>query len=202
LINSWFYASVTDAPYRKDTTQADHINLGKQEAPFQFRQLTPALQYIRLGHFSAYTKDMKTSQAFYDGIKDSLTAPHLIIDLRNNTGGAEKVFRKYLSLLKRYTRKGQVSVLVNNGTMSAGEMFTLQLKRLSNTTVYGQTTRGTIAYGSNYDRRQVLPSGLYKVMVTDMKDQGHYLRYEDKGVNPDITLNNEADWIEQIKSKL
>ncbi|MBO9564867.1 MAG: hypothetical protein J7621_18975 [Niastella sp.] len=198
LINSYFYASVSDAVYKKFPGEENHINIPRTTPAFQLTSLNPALQYLRLGNFSAMEKDMKVSQAFVNSIKDSLTAPSLIVDLRNNTGGAEKVSVKFLSLLKKYSKKGKVYVLVNNGTMSRGEIFTLQLRRLIKAPVYGQTTRGTLAYGVNYSDMLRLPGKLYGATMTDMRNPRECRERENIGVEPDHYFDNSKDWIEAL----
>ena len=78
--------------------------------------------------------------------------------MRNNEGGANKVLNKFLDLMERYNKNGRVFVLINNGTLSQGEIFTLQLKQFKNVITLGQTTKGMLAYGSNYGKREKLSS--------------------------------------------
>lgn len=202
LLNSWFYNSVTPAIYTKTPAAIDHTNISRGAPPFLFRALTPAVQYLRLGNFSATSTGMKLSQDFYGRIKDSLTARHLIVDLRNNTGGAEKVSRKFLQLLKRYGRQGKIYVLVNNGTMSQGEIFTLQLRKTVHASVYGQTTSGTIGYGVNYGDAWKLPSGRYAAVLTDMRNRWAYRKYESIGVAPDHPCDPARDWVQQLLTEI
>lgn len=202
LVNSYFYSSFTESVYRKDTAEIDFVNIKRTEEDFQFKNLTPAMQYIRIGNFSAMNSDRKISQEFYDRFKDSLTAPNLIVDLRNNSGGAKKVSRNFYKLIRSFSKKGKVYVLINNGTMSEGERFVLQLKKLSNVEILGQQTMGTIAYGSNYGKTEKLPSGRFQIYITDMKDRGNYLKYESIGIAPDSILQNNQDWIEQVVRKI
>lgn len=202
LVNSEFYASLSPSVYKKVRNESDHVNIPAGEPDFQFTSISPTIQYIRLGNFSAMTKDMALSQAFYNRIKDSLTAPHLIIDVRNNTGGADKVSYKFFALIKKYAGKGQAYLLMNNGTMSQGEIFTLQLKKFTTIKTYGQTTKGTIAYGVNYGGMTVLPSGQYGAVMTDMRDHAYFLEYENSGVMPDITLDNHGNWISQVVKEI
>lgn len=199
LVNSYFYSSVSGSAYKKDPGEIDFVNIARDEPKFQFRRIGPATLYLRLGNFSAMTDAMRTSQSFYEQIRDSLTSDELMLDLRNNDGGAQKVSRKFLALLKRFTKKGGVlHVLINNGTMSQGEIFTLQLKKLPNVSTYGEPTMGTIAYGSNYGKRERLPSGKFEIYITDMKDKDNYLPYENRGVTPDTALRTDAPWIDQV----
>lgn len=202
LVNAYFYSSLSATVYKKDTSEIDYTAIKESAPTFQFRQLNAAIQYMRLGSFSAMATAMETSQAFYDRINDSLTATHLIVDLRDNTGGATKVSAKFVRLIKQYARKGNVHVLINNGTMSQGEIVTLQLKRCSTVKVYGQTTKGTIAYGVNSGGLKKLPSGQYGVVLTDMKDKGHYFPYENYGVTPDTDLGNTGDWIDLVVQEI
>ena len=87
--------------------------------------------------------------------------------------------------------------MVNNGTLSQGEIFTLQLKQFKNIKTLGQTTKGMLTYGSNYGKREKLPSQSFEVYVTDMKGDKRLIPYENYGINPDIILSDTKDWIEQ-----
>ena len=138
------------------------------------------------------------SQRFFDSVKTSLKAPDLILDLRNNEGGAEKEMTKYLKLLKKYVKNGHLYVLVNNGTLSQAEIFTLELKQFKNVTVIGQNTKGMLDYGSNYGKTERLPSGRIAIYPTDMNSGSGLLKYEGNGINPDIVLRDDSNWIEQV----
>jgi hypothetical protein len=201
LVNSYFYSSFSEKVYSKITQEIDFVNLPKSIQDFSIKKIEPGIQYLHIKHFSADGIKMQKSNAFYDSIKNLLTEPNLILDLRNNDGGANKVSRKFLNLIRRYTRKGQVYVLINNGTVSQGEIFTLQLKQLQNVKTLGQTTKGMLTYGSNYGKRVKLPSQSFEVYITDMKGKGakKLLPYENTGINPDIILVDTKDWIEQTK---
>lgn len=197
LINSYFYSSLSESIYTKVLRKSDYINLPRDTYDFHFKDLTHDIQYLHIKQFSASNIAMQKSQSFYDSIRNSLTAPNLIIDLRNNTGGANKVSKKYLKLITNYSKSGTAYVLVNNGTLSQGEIFTLQLMKLNNVKVLGQTTRGMLVYGSNYGRREKLPSQEFEIYITDMKGDGRLVPYENYGVNPDIILADDKDWIDQ-----
>jgi hypothetical protein len=166
--------------------------------PYLFKRLEPDLHYLYLGNFNSSTENLKTAGDFYNSIKDSLNAPYLIVDLRGNSGGWTKCSDQFFSLIKKYSKAGKVYVLINGYVLSDGERFTLQLKSLNNVKVFGETTAGQIAYGSNYGKAPTLPSGRFKIYPTDMKD-GSFLQYEERGVEPDVYLNNQSDWIEQLK---
>ena len=197
LINSHFYGFFYEYNYSKVINRKEFTNLPKNIYDFHFKNIEPDIQYLHIKHFSADESDMQKSSSFYDSIKHLLRAPNLIVDLRNNEGGAIKVSKKYLKLLEHYVKNGHVYVLVNNGTISQGEIFTLQLKQLDNVQILGQTTNGTLMYGSNYGKTEKLPSKAFQVYITDMDGDKRLMPYEVYGINPDIILVDTKDWIEQ-----
>lgn len=199
LVNSYFYSSFSEKIYSKINYEKDFTNLPKNIVDFGFKNIETGIQYLHIKHFSADRVKMQKSKEFYDSIKNLLTEPNLILDLRNNDGGANKVSKKFLTLIKQYTKNGQVYVLINNGTLSQGEIFTLQLKQLQNVKTLGQTTKGMLTYGSNYGKRVKLPSQSFEVYITDMKGKGakKLLPYENIGIIPDIILTDTKDWIAQ-----
>ena len=200
LVNSYFYTSYSPAIYSKDIQQVDHVNLPRDASKFAFKNINSTTQYLRIRSFQLNRATVLESGHFYDSIKNALTAPNLILDLRNNEGGSKKASKNYYKLVKKYSKRGQVYVLLNNGTLSRAEIFTLQLNKLKNVTTLGQTTKGMLTYGSNYGKREKLPSGKFEVYPTDMKGSANLLQYEDKGIDPDIFLNSNSDWIDQVVS--
>jgi hypothetical protein len=202
LVNARFSSSVTSSCYRKDTLAADYVNLREGDTYFQFRSLSPSIQYARVRTFTNYHVLARESGKLLQLLRDSVTAPHLIFDLRNNEGGDPRIGDGYVRFIRQYARRNHVHVLVNNGTMSAGEIILLRLKGMDHVTVYGQTTRGTLAYGNNYGKTEMLPRGFYGLYLSDMKDKGGLLPYEDLGVAPDIILSTTRDWLEQVIEKI
>ena len=198
LVNSYFYASLSDAVYRKEAGETDFVNLPRTTPPFIMSLLAPDIQYIRLGNFSNNSRDRQVSTPFLERIKDSLTTANLVVDLRNNTGGASAVSKKFIKVIKSFSRRGRVYILQNNGTMSQGEIFLLQLKGKKGVLTLGQTTNGTLAYGSNWGKTQRLPSGKQLVYITDMKSPAKLLQYENSGVEPEVWFENDGDWIEKL----
>ncbi|MBP7557097.1 MAG: hypothetical protein KA821_12560 [Chitinophagaceae bacterium] len=183
--------------YPQQPVYAD-VKIGTE--PFIFSNLSPAIQYLRLGSFATYPANITRATKFYEQIRDSLTAPYLIVDIRNNGGGGDKTSRQFRKLLKQYARKGKVYLLINYNTISNAEAFALDMRDAGIATLVGETTRGMITYGSNSDEVRELAGGRYQLYITDMKGTARDLKFEDVGVTPSVLLNPDTDWIEQLKN--
>lgn len=198
LINSKFYASYTETIYAKSLQQQDHVNLPSDGPRYYFEKLNPSTDYLLIRSFQNNTNARREVEALYARIKDSLTAPNLVLDLRNNEGGSEGMGEPLYKLMSKYSRKGKLWILINNGTLSQAEIQLMRLIKLPNVTTVGQPTKGMLTYGSNYGKRIRLPSGRIEFYPTDMRGSEVQLRYEDIGIQPDIMLNNQRSWLEQI----
>jgi hypothetical protein len=198
LLNSFFHGSWGPIVYTKDTQRTDYVNLPPEAPKFVFRNITPDIQYLRIRSFQLNQSTIHRSKAFYDSIEHKLHAKYLILDLRNHEGGSKRASKNYRKLIRKYSKKGKVYVLLNNGTLSQAEIFTLKLRKRKNVTTAGQTTKGMLAYGSNSGKREKLPSGKYEIYITDMNGPKERLNYESYGIEPDIPLNYERDWIDQV----
>lgn len=197
LVNSYFYGSFSQSVYAKKLEKEDYSNLPKDGTKFAFKNIDEKIQYVLIRSFQTNPKIAQASQLFYDSIKNQLVAPNLIVDLRNNEGGADKEMTKFLKLLKGYLKIGKLYLLVNNATLSQAELFTLELKQQKNVFILGQQTKGMLAYGSNYGKYLRLPSAKFEFYQTDMNNGSTALQYEDSGISPDYFLTNRKDWIEQ-----
>jgi hypothetical protein len=198
LVNSYFFSSYSQCVYSKQLRQVDYVNLPNNSSKFALRKINDDVQYLLIQTFQTNYTTAQASQRFYDSIKNLLKASHVILDLRNNDGGAEKEMTRYFKLLKEYIKNGHLYVLINNGTLSEAEILTLKLKQRRNVTTLGQTTKGMLSYGSNYGKRERLPSGRFELYPTDMKGSAKFLQYEDYGIQPDIMLKNDSSWIGHV----
>jgi hypothetical protein len=187
-----------DLPYRK-TQDVVYNELVKGPENFEYKQLEDGLGYLRLSSFSAYDVDVKKATDFFNQTKAQITEQNLIVDVRNNGGGAYKTSQQFINFLRGY--KGHVYILQNGFSVSNAEQFILSLKGRENITTMGETTKGMITYGSNYGKTVALPSGRFVFYPTDMPGVARDLQYEDLGVDPDVKLDPLAgDWINQVKA--
>ncbi len=198
LVNSYFYRSYSQSNYTKEPGHVDYVNLPTNSSKFELKTISDNIQYLLIRTFQADLRTILSSRKFYDSIALALNRKYLILDLRNNEGGAKKEMKKYFSLLKKYAKHGHLYILLNSGTASQAEIFTLKLQKLKNVITVGQTTMGMLTYGSNYGKRIKLPSGMFEIYPTDMKGSKKLLQYEDYGIKPNIILKNDRNWIEQV----
>lgn len=165
----------------------------KAQKEYKLIRLQEDIQYVWLNSFSRFGNAEKRD-ALVEQIKNELTASHLIVDLRNNSGGASKIS---LPIVKAIRKSGvKVYVLTNFASGSNAEQTTVRLRNIKTTVHLGQTTYGAIAYGLNYGTTYKSPSGQFYFAPTDMRFN-HFLKYEEVGISPMIELNPGQDWIEQ-----
>lgn len=162
-----------------------------------FEQMSENIQYIRMATFGNSTENKHAFQTFFEETKEHLKAENIIIDLRSNGGGNKKYSDPFIKYIKK--SKAHVYVITNIGTGSNSEQFTVKLKNQVSAIQVGQRTNGTIAYGRNYGNSYTTPSGIYSILPTDMNFHNRYFEYEYVGVQPEIQLDNNSDWLEQLK---
>lgn len=167
------------------------------EKTFDLLDWSEDIQYLRIGNFSNSPSNTKKARQFVKNLASKLNTPKLVVDLRNNIGGARKVSLPFYKALKDYHKRGEIWVLVNYMTVSNAEQFTVKLKKLKGTQIIGMTTNGTISYGRNRSNTQVLPSGYFAFRSTDM-NFSNFLEYEEKGIQPDIKVDPDRDWKKQV----
>src|SRR5690606_12554994 len=105
--------------------------------------------YLRIGSFANYSPTRKKMDSVYRIFKDSIGSQNLIVDLRNNGGGASQLGKPFKKIIKKLARKHKVYLLVNNKTVSAAEIFVIDLQGRKNILIAGERTAGMITYGNN-----------------------------------------------------
>jgi len=159
-------------------------------------QLNDSTHYLRLPTF--YKSYWQELDSFYDEIEPKVASmDHLIVDVRNNTGGGPRMYQQILKALKRKrTAPERISLMFNSSCASACEHFVVDLGRKSHVTTYGENSYGALGYGNmlqittpNCQFRFDLPSTRF----------GTYLKYEIDGVPPDVRLEKgSGSWLQLI----
>ena len=177
----------------------DHFDqIASDAATFSFKKLDSETSYLRLGSFSRMSDNVSESRALYNEVKGKISGKNLIVDLRNNSGGADKVAKPWRKLIRKFAKKNQVFVLLNKNSASNAEITADYLTKFDNVTLLGRDSWGACAYGSNYGNAAVSESGLFYFMKTDM-DYSYLIDHEEKGISVDIPLDLERDWIAQTQ---
>ena len=182
--------------WKKDTLQTDYY-LVNQKTTFEYKKIKNEISYVKLGSFGMQSKNQREAEAFLKELKSKTFEKNLIIDLRNNTGGGDKVSKPFEKLLEREFKYGLIYILVNSKTASNAEIFSQRMRENKNVKIIGHSSAGTLSYGSNYGNRITLPSGKYYFKFTDM-NFSKYIDYEGKGIPVDVELNLNQDWINQV----
>ncbi|GAB5526951.1 MAG: hypothetical protein Roseis2KO_48230 [Roseivirga sp.] len=181
----------------KEKLETNHVYVdAKTTDNYVLKQLNDKVQYVWLHSFGRSNENADKRDALIAQMSEELKADNLIVDLRNNGGGASKISWPIVKRIRKYAQKGKVYVLTNASSGSNAEQTTVRLIKLADATHLGQKTFGAVSYGRNYGTRLTSPSGLFQFLPTDMKFN-QYLKYEDIGVVPEVKLSPDSDWVEQ-----
>lgn len=168
-------------------------------------QLYEETLYIALDNI-----DSEITEAFKQEVSDK-KFENLIIDLRNNPGGRieaavdladlfideaqVKCYAQNGSVSVVETHKGieydvQITVLINEKTVSAAEILTGLLKQYGNATLVGMNTVGKSIYqnGALYKKQNIRYTEGYVTV-------GDWECYQGKGIKPDIEIDMDSDYI-------
>ncbi|HMI02034.1 MAG TPA: S41 family peptidase [Pedobacter sp.] len=163
---------------------------------YEYKDLEQGIGYLRLTSFLSSNENIKVATDFFTKVRPTINTDQLIVDLRNNRGGGNKTSGQFAKFLKNY--KGKIFILQNGITMSNAEQFIIDIKDKKDVTTLGESTRGTITYGSNYGKTIELPSNRFLFYPTDMSGRAEDLVFESIGVKPDVSLDAfTEDWISQ-----
>ncbi|SFU45123.1 Peptidase family S41 [Pustulibacterium marinum] len=169
------------------------------EENFTFKSLNPSFNYIGIKTLSRTNRLMKEADIFYENHLDKLNKENLIIDLRNNGGGSINQAKLLLKALRKNDEIDQIYVLINFKTASAAELTTLKLKEDKRTIIVGENSRGMLEYGyGNNSFSTKTECSEFKVVLSTKHTSKRLGKYEYIGITPDLLLNNNSDWIDQI----
>jgi hypothetical protein len=162
------------------------------------KELTPKITYLKVGSFSSWNPTLSESEKFYHSLEGTLTKTNIILDLRDNGGGGDRNSNALLTIIKKYLKHNNVYILVNQRTASNAEQFAYKLSQFKNCRILGNRTSGTAAY-EIVNSTFPLPCKNFLVVLTSKK-HSKYLAIESTGINPDIRLLIEKNWIVQVKN--
>ena len=186
--------------FQKDLSQINYSTKTLSDSTYYRKELSDKLTYIKIGSFNSWNPTLSEAEKFYKSLEGNLNKPNLIVDLRNNGGGGERNSNILYKLLKDYSKKNRIYVLVNHRTVSNAEQFTKKLSTLENSQIFGTRTNGTLAYEIK-DSSYNLPCGNFVAVLTSKK-HSDYLEFESNGIEPDVTLNADDDWIVQLNNHI
>lgn len=182
----------------KEGFNDNYLQLSSKEPLFSFRRLDGSTDYIRIGSFSTFKAFKNAGDSLFPLLPDSVSAPNIIVDLRNNGGGSGRIAKRFAKQIKKFAKKKKVYLVFNQHTVSAAEMFIIDLKKHKNIFTAGENTPGMITYGNNAGTRANIESSNFGLYITDMPGKAKHFRYEDIGLVPAIKLDPSRDWIEQL----
>lgn len=181
--------------YYKGDVKAFYNMVARKEK-YNYKVLEDQIGYLSLGTFNSTDKEIKVATDFFDSVKTSINAKYLIVDIRNNFGGGYKNSMQFIRFLRGFS--GKIYILQNGYTVSNAEQFIISLKALGNVKTLGESTRGTIAYGSNYGKTLSTPSNRFSFYPTDMSASKKEVAFESIGVKPNVNLLPfTEDWVTQ-----
>lgn len=166
----------------------------------QYKELENETAYVKIPSFN-YTL-WKELDNFYDSIAPIVkTKQKIIVDIRNNGGGGERMYNQLLKILKSNAKKIKIAVIYNNKCASACEEVALILTENKNIKTFGTNTNGGFAYG--FIKEYKTPNCGFK-FVSTTKKYTERLQYEFVGVQPEFLLNNEneSEWLKIVEKKL
>ena len=184
--------------FQKDITQTNYSSIMPSESTYYREELSDEITYLKIGSFSSWNPTLSDAEKFYKTLEGYLNKSNLIVDLRNNGGGGDRNSDILYKLLKEYSKKNKIYVLINHRTASNAEQFAKKLSTLENCKIFGSRTNGSIAYeikNSNYP----LPCGNFIAVLTSKK-HSDYLEFESRGIEPDVTFSLNSDWIIQLNN--
>lgn len=168
---------------------------------FSYTTIADTFDYIGIKTLARTKTLMNEADVFYDTHLKQLTKEHLIIDLRNNGGGAIKQAEPLLKAIHHNKSLKSIVVMINFLTASAAESVVLELMNDPRTVVVGEHSRGMLAYGyGNKSASMTTDCAGYKLVLSTTYTNSKMSKYESVGIAPAYELNNTSDWIEQIQN--
>jgi len=186
------------AEFQKDSSMANFSVSPFPLEKFLRKELGPELSYIKIGSFSSFYPTLSDAETFYASLENNLKKKHLIVDLRDNSGGGPRNSDILFEILQSY--EGNIHVLINHRTVSNAEQFAHRIRQIGQVRIYGDRSNGTLAYEI---KKGAFPlnCGNFIAILTSKRHK-EYLPFESQGIEPDVFLDYSKSWIAQVKGLL
>ena len=182
--------------FQKDISKTNYSQAPYPDSTYVRKEISLDITYLKVGSFNSWYPTLADAEKFYKSLEGTLTKKNVIIDLRDNGGGGNRNSDGLLEIIEDYITNNNVYILTNNRTASNAEQFTFKLKKYANLKTFGQRTSGTVAYELK-DGNFVLPCGNYIAVLTSKK-HSEFLEIESVGIEPDVELDINSDWLDQV----
>ncbi|MBF0694199.1 MAG: hypothetical protein IR153_03980 [Flavobacterium sp.] len=166
----------------------------------EYQNLSPTTAYIKVPSFDY--RLWKQLDQFYDSITPILKSKKaIILDIRNNSGGGERMYNQLVKILKTKAKTSKIGVIFNKNCASACEEVALIATNSKHIQTFGENTNGQFAYG--FIKSYRTPECGFKFIITTKKYPKRQ-QYEFIGVAPEVALdkNSESQWISIVAEKL
>lgn len=183
--------------FQKDSSIPNYSVSIYPDSTYLRKEISSEVTYLKVGSFNSWNPKLSEADKFYKSLEGTLTKKNVILDLRDNGGGGDRNSNGLYKVLKKYLNQNNVYIIVNHRTASNAEQFAFKLSDFQNCTVLGNRTNGTAAYeivNSSYN----LPCEDFVVVLTSKK-HAKYIKLESTGIDPDIKLTIEKDWMKQVQ---
>lgn len=170
-----------------------------QEENFGYKSINPSFDYIGIKTLQRLQKLMTEANLFYENTLPNVKSENVIIDLRNNSGGAILQSKPLLKYLKSNKEIRHIFVMMNFLTASAAEQVILELKKDKRTIVVGENSKDMFKYGyGNNSFSGETECSRFKISFSTTYEKSMMEQCEGIGLQPDFYLDNKSDWIEQL----
>lgn len=182
--------------FRKELSDVNNSRAPYPDSNYVRKEISNETTYLKIGSFNSWYPTLSDAEKFYKTLEGSLNKKNLIIDLRDNGGGGNRNSDILLDLIEEYMKENKVFVITNNRTGSNAEQFTFKISQNKNCRTFGHRTSGTLAYELK-NSNHVLPCGNFLAVLTSKKHK-KFLAIESRGIEPQVKLKMDSDWINQM----
>ena len=109
------------------------------------------------------------------------------------------IYATYTAAYDSLAGPAHIAILVNEGTVSAAELFILQARQSKKVTVFGTHSKGALDYTELGNARPLPCPYLSYFCPMGMNDHKVYPFIDNVGISPDVHISDkEANWIDYV----